>query len=293
MGEIQFPIVIVIGLSGSGKSTALDVFEDIGFFKLDGVPAHLIPSMVKELSGTDYSEYRGLVLGIDIRHTNFTDQFETAIKELSVQGIVPHIFFFEAKPEVLFYRYASTRRPHPLDKGRLGLEQAFALEKKRLDKIKQLASLVVDTSDYSIHNLRRSLQAKWKSMQEVSDASLRVHLISFGFKHGTPSEADMLFDLRFLPNPYFEPNLKSLSGQDDLISQYVLGSEQGKSFFERLQTFLLFTLEQMEKEGRYRITVGIGCTGGRHRSVALSEALSKVLAKQYAVSLEHRHIDLV
>jgi UPF0042 nucleotide-binding protein len=166
-------------------------------------------------------------------------------------------------------------------------------ERRLLEPVRAMADLVIDTSDYSIHDIRRIIQQKW-TILEGNRRSMRVHLLTFGFKYGTPAEADMVFDLRFLPNPYHEPELRPLSGKDPAISQYVLGAGVGKEYLERLIEFLHFTLTQMEGEGRYRATVAIGCTGGRHRSVAAAEALFEALKNfDFAVSIEHRHMELV
>ena len=165
------------------------------------------------------------------------------------------------------------------------------MEVSRLKRLRKMADLVLDTSTYSIHDLRRVLQNKWKAVRRMGHA-LRVHIITFGFKYGTPSEADVVFDLRFLPNPYFVPELKALSGLDAPVAEYVLQHEPGITFMNKLTDFLQFVLAQYETEGRFRLTVAIGCTGGRHRSVAVAEALSAVLQQHYALSLEHRHLEL-
>ncbi|MDL2272342.1 RNase adaptor protein RapZ, partial [Desulfovibrio sp. OttesenSCG-928-I05] len=205
---------------------------------------------------------------------------------------VPGILFMEAKNSVLMQRYATTRRPHPLEREGLGLEQAIAEEKSRLAVFKDQADLVIDSSSFSIHDLRRAIQKKWQLLQENAHG-LKVHLISFGFKYGTPSEADMVFDLRFLPNPYFVPELRPLSGLDAPIAEYVLGQEPGATYIARFKDFLLYQLPLFEAEGRYRLTIAIGCTGGRHRSVAVTQAVTDMLKEQgYAVSTEHRHLEL-
>ena len=287
------PVVIVTGLSGSGKSTALAVFEDMGYFTVDGLPAVFAPQLVAELTKPDSVRYQGLALGMDIRQSDFTREYEQALIELKNMGFRPHILFIEAKPDVLLKRYATTRRPHPLEKEGLGLEKSLEMERDRIKRVRKFADLVLDTSTYSIHDLRRAIQAKWKKLNDSSKKELRVHLITFGFKYGTPSEADMVFDLRFMPNPFFIPELKELSGLDAPVAEFVLGQEPGKEFFTRLEDFLSFVLEQCETEGRFRMTVAIGCTGGRHRSVAVAEALAKSLRDSgYNLTLEHRHYAL-
>jgi UPF0042 nucleotide-binding protein len=172
----------------------------------------------------------------------------------------------------------------------LGLEQGLEMERNRLRHLRKTADLVLDTSSHSVHDLRRVIQNKWKHLRSLT-RTLRIHLLTFGFKYGTPSEADMMFDLRFLPNPFFIPELKELSGLDKPVVDYVLEQEPGKEFFARLSNFLYFILTQLESEGRFRLTIAIGCTGGRHRSVAVAEALAGLLRKDgYTLTLEHRHL---
>jgi UPF0042 nucleotide-binding protein len=189
-------------------------------------------------------------------------------------------------------RYATTRRPHPLESQSLGLEQALEQEKSLLSAIRSNAELVLDTSDYSVHDLRRVIQTKWSAIEELG-RGMRVHIITFGFKYGVPSEADFVFDLRFLPNPYFVESLRTGSGMDKSVSDYVLGSEVGTEFNKKFLDFLTYVLPLYADEGRYRITLALGCTGGRHRSVSVAESVLATLKKKgYAVTIEHRHMEL-
>lgn len=291
-----FPVMIITGISGSGKSTALRVFEDMGFLTVDGMPVLLAPQMagmfIDAQKDAQVGSYKGLALGMDIRHSDFVKDYDQAVRDMRKTGLYPQLLFLDAKDDVLVKRYATTRRPHPLEKEGLGLEQALDVERQRLKKLRKTADLVLDTSTYSIHDLRRAIQAKW-SVLEQSCRSLRVHIISFGFKYGTPAEADMVFDLRFLPNPFFIPELKPLSGQNPEVAGYVLNREPGQTFLTKLIDFLDFVLKEYESEGRYRLTIAIGCTGGRHRSVAVAEAVAKALrGEDFCLSLEHRHLEL-
>lgn len=287
-----FPVVIITGLSGSGKSTALSVMEDMGFFAVDGLPAAFAPQMLEMILRLDLSRYAGVAFGMDLRQSDFLHDFEKTLDDLKKQSFSPYILFFEAKPDILLKRYATTRRPHPLEKEGLGLEQSISQEQKSLSRLRKKADLVLDTSTYSNHDLRRVLQKKWNEVKKIGN-NLRVHLISFGFKYGTPSEADMVFDLRFLPNPYFIDALRPLSGMDKPVADFVLEHDPGKEFLARLEDFLGYVLKQYEAEGRFRLTIAIGCTGGRHRSVAISEALARALGEAgYHLSLEHRHFSL-
>ena len=286
-----FPVVVVTGISGSGKSTALKVFEDLGFFCIDGLPSRMSPK-IAELIFTRDSRYRGLALGMDMRQPEFLEGWKSAFDEFAAMGIVPQVLFLEAKRSELVRRYATTRRPHPLESRELGLEQALEKEKNFLADIRQNADLVLDTSDYSVHDLRRVIQTKWSAIEELG-RGMRVHIITFGFKYGVPTEADFVFDLRFLPNPYFDKKLRPMSGLDKPVADYVLQSEVGKQFNEKFSDFMTYVLPLYANEGRYRITLALGCTGGRHRSVAVAESMLATLRKnRYAVTIEHRHMEL-
>jgi UPF0042 nucleotide-binding protein len=285
-------VVIVTGLSGSGKSTALAVFEDMNFVTVDGLPVEFATPMAKMIREHGLDKYRGIALGMDLRQSDFLNGWDRTLNDLTSQGFVPRIAFFEANNDILLKRYATTRRPHPLEKEGLGLEQAMAQERYRLRHVRKNADLVMDTSSHSIHDLRRLIQTKWNMLSKLT-RNLKIHLVTFGFKYGTPSEADMVFDLRFLPNPYFIPELKPLSGLDAPVRAYVLKNNPGREFFNKLKIFMEFILKQNEKEGRYRLTVAIGCTGGRHRSVAVAEALAEAFRDEnYSPTLEHRHLEL-
>lgn len=286
-----FPVVIVTGISGSGKSTALKVFEDLGFFCIDGLPSGM-SAKIAELILQQDSKYRGLALGMDMRQPEFLDNWDEALEELVSMGVIPQVLFLEAKQAELVRRYATTRRPHPLESQSLGLEQALEQERELLSPVRSCAELVLDTTDYSVHDLRRVIQTKWTAIEELG-RGMRVHIISFGFKYGVPTEADFVFDLRFLPNPYFDKELRSLSGLDQVIQDYVLKSDVGLEFDKRFHDFITYMLPLYADEGRYRITLALGCTGGRHRSVSVAESVLATLKKKgYAVTIEHRHMEL-
>lgn len=286
-----FPVVVVTGLSGSGKSTALRVFEDLGFFCIDGLPAEM-SAKIAELILTFDSKYRGLALGMDLRQREFMDGWEQAMQGLADIGLTPQILFLEAKMGELVRRYATTRRLHPLESKERGLDQALEQEKELLAPLRNDAALVLDTSDYSVHDLRRVIQTKWTTIEEAG-RGMRVHVVTFGFKYGVPTEADLVFDLRFLPNPYFDKELRPLSGLDKSIQEYVLGNPMGAEFDKKFINFISYLLPLYADEGRYRITLALGCTGGRHRSVSVAEsALAALKKKGYSVSIEHRHMEL-
>jgi len=287
----HMPVVILTGLSGAGKSTALKVFEDLGFLSVDGMPPGLIPDLVRLFDGQKEVHHRGLTLGMDVRQSDFLSQWQETLAQFEKLGITPRIVFVECSKAVLLRRYAATRRPHPLE-GEQSLSGAIDRECELLEPIRDRAELVLDTSGYSIHDLRRTLQEKWNFLKDKR-WGLRIYVMSFGFKHRVPTDVDMVFDLRFLPNPYFDDKLRALSGKDEAIAQYVLGGDLGREFFRRQMEYLDFVLPLYAQEGRYRLSVAFGCTGGRHRSVAVAQAVFDSLRNSdYAVFLEHRHIDL-
>lgn len=285
-------VCVVTGLSGAGKSTALRVFEDLGYFTVDGLPGSLAPDMVAITESSPMAHYRGIALGVDVRSGGFVEDVSAAMQRLQGRGLRPVIFFLEADAAVLMRRYATTRRPHPLEREGLGLEAAIEAERRRMAPLRGMADIVLDTSALSIHDLRRAVQSRWSGSQGRL-RTIRINVVSFGFKYGVPKEADMVFDLRFLPNPYFIDVLRPLSGRDAEVADYVFADAPGREFRARLAEFLLFTLPLMESEGRYRLTIALGCTGGRHRSVAMAEHLFRVFSQSdYPVALEHRHLEL-
>ena len=288
-----FPVIIVTGLAGAGKSTVLQAFEDLRYFTVDGLPVELGAELVKVLNQETLFQYRGLVLGMDLRQAHFLDSFHKTVGTLEGIGVKPLLIFVEANPEVLMRRYATTRRPHPLEREGLSLGHSMAEERHRLEGLRAMADFIVDTSAYNIHDLRRFIQQEWGKINAEKIRTFKVNLVSFGFKYGLPADADIMLDFRFLPNPYFVPDLKELTGRDEDVARYVLNSTVGRAAYAKVEKFILGMLPYYEAEGRYRICIAIGCTGGRHRSVAVSEALYKAIKQaDYAVILEHRHMEL-
>lgn len=285
-------VCIVTGFSGAGKSTALKVFEDLRYFTVDGLPGSLTPDMVSIMERPSMGHFRGIALGMDVRQGGFMEDLGEAMEQLRRRGIHPQMVFLEASLPVLMRRYATTRRPHPLEREGMGLEAALTAEKERLAPLRRLADIVLDTSHFSVHDLRRAIQQRW-SGNEGRLCSLKINIVSFGFKYGVPKEADFVFDLRFLPNPYFVETQRPLSGKDKAVAEFVFAESSNREFRDKLVDFLLFMLPLMDAEGRYRVTIAVGCTGGRHRSVATAEELYRVLGQSgYPVSLEHRHLEL-
>ena len=291
-GEDNAPVCIVTGLSGAGKSVALRVFEDLGYFTVDGLPASLAPEMAGMMERPSMQHFRGIALGMDLRQNDFLRQLNGALTALAEKGTRAQVLFVEANTATLLRRYAATRRPHPLERDGFGLEAAIVAERESLRPLREMADFAVDTSRLSIHDLRRIIQKRWTRGPENLHP-LRVNLVSFGFKYGIPAEADCVFDMRFLANPYFEESLRQRSGKEKAVADYVFAAPSALEFRNKLTELVLYTLPLMEAEGRYRVTLAIGCTGGRHRSVAMAEYLRRVLRQSgYAVSMEHRHLEL-
>ena len=289
--RVSSSVCIVTGLSGAGKSTALGVFEDLGYFTVDGLPAALAPDMAALMARPSMSRYKGMALGMDIRQSAFLEDINMALSQMTGDGYRPMLLFLEATPHELMRRYATTRRPHPLEREGLGLEEALAAERERLAPLRESADLVVDTSRFSIHDLRRAIQKRWRAKEKLR--AIRVNVLSFGYKYGFPREADLGCDMRFLPNPYFDAALRPLSGKDKAVADYVLHSPGAQEFFQKLRDLLFFMLPLMESEGRYRVSIAIGCTGGRHRSVAVAEELTPALRQaDYTATVEHRQLEL-
>lgn len=267
-------------------------FEDMRFFTVDGLPASLAPDMAAMLDKTGMGHFHGMAIGMDLRQENFLSEFNQSLRKMRENGISPRVIFLEADYHDLVRRYASTRRPHPLERKGLALEAAIESEKEFLRPLRNMADLVVDSTGFSIHDLRREILRHIKTEGEHVHA-LRVNVLSFGFKHGVPSDSDFVFDLRFLPNPYFVDELKPLSGKDCEVAEYIFSYPQAKQYKEKIEDMLAFILPIMEEEGRFRVTVAFGCTGGRHRSVAMAEYLAQALRQfDYPVMVEHRHIGL-
>lgn len=276
--------IILTGLSGAGKSVALNALEDIGFFCVDNLPTSLIKSFVDLCYKTP--SITKIAFGIDIRERKFLTNFLDTISALKKNQKV-EIIFLEAKKDILIRRFKETRRPHPL--GYRDLKKALSRENKLLSNIRHAADRIIDTSSLSPHELRKiitKIYIKEKAMP------LSVTLISFGYKYGIPVEVDLLFDVRFLPNPNFIEELKHLAGTAAKVKNFVLQQIDTKQFLEKLYPLLNFIIPLYKEEGRSYLTIGIGCTGGRHRSPVLVEEIKKFLRdKKFAVSVVHRDLE--
>lgn len=283
------PLYIIVGLSGAGKSTALRVFEDHHYFAVDGLPPGVVPAAAAIMDSAEMGHFAGLAIGLDNRQRDFHDGFKNALETLASRGITPKILFFEADNQNLVHRYAATRRPHPLENPAAGLEAAIHVERKLLEGIRENADLIINSSGMNIHDLRRHLS---QNVLATERRRLTVNILSFGFKNGLPADADFVFDLRFISNPYFVEILREKSGLDKEVAEYVFTSPQATRYATLLEKLLAFALAAMEQEGRYRVTIAFGCTGGRHRSVAFAVLLGRHLAQlNYTVSVSHRDIE--
>ncbi len=278
-------ILLVTGQSGSGKSTAVRALEDQGYFCIDNLPVALVKDLIRVLD-SEASVMR-LALVMDVRERKFLSEGPEVVAELRQSGADVRVIYLDAKEEAVIRRYSETRRRHPLDDG-CGLLEAIEREREILSPLRELADETIDTSAMSPHELRARVIA---GLSGAADAdALRVTLMSFGFKHGVPLEADMVLDVRFLPNPYFEPRLRERTGLDDEVAAFALGAVAAAEFLALAEGFLSFLIPQYRREGKRYLTVAIGCTGGRHRSVAVAEALRRRLVTEVPVATKHRDI---
>ncbi|NOY46229.1 MAG: RNase adapter RapZ [Deltaproteobacteria bacterium] len=281
-------LVVVTGLSGSGKSSALRALEDLGFFCVDNLPARLLVRFL-ELSVLAGGEIHKVAVGMDLREPHFLEDYRQAFQEAERLGIRTEVLYLEASDEVLVRRFSETRRRHPLARDG-SLAEGIARERRLFQEIKGAADRVIDTSGMNVHDLKRAVWSYFRAGPE--DRTLQVNLLSFGYRYGIPHEADILLDVRFLPNPYFVPALKGRTGREAAVQDHVLSSEQAQEFLRRFLDLLEYLVPLYEQEGKTSLTVAIGCTGGKHRSVSLVEELGRRLrAEGRAVRVLHRDVE--
>ncbi|HET6465363.1 MAG TPA: RNase adapter RapZ [Nitrospiria bacterium] len=281
-------LVIVSGLSGSGKTNALKCFEDLGFFCVDNLPPPLLP-VFADLCTQSSAGITKVAVGIDIRERDFLRDFLTISERLKGEGYQYELIFFETNDEVLVRRFSETRRPHPLAKNTPILE-GIQQEREQLAELKKRSDRIIDTSAFTLQQLKDVIAQYYWDQGEVRKPSISV--ISFGYKYGIPYETDLLFDVRFLQNPNFVSELKPLSGEDSAVQEYVFRKPEADRFIELVKSFLSFLVPFYEKEGRPYLTIAIGCTGGRHRSVAIARRLHDDLkAAHYQTVLRHRDVN--
>jgi UPF0042 nucleotide-binding protein len=270
-------IVIITGLSGSGMSSATNAFQDLGYFCVDNLPTTMLQPFAGLVSTDD--DEKGIsraALVIDIREGSFLDDFEKQLSALRSSGLNVTVLFFEASDDVLQHRFSETRRPHPADRGQ-GLLAAIKVEREAMAKIRSLADQIIDTSDHTVHTLRSFLLERFSLDRQ--GAPMRVQILSFGHKYGNPGDLELLFDVRHLPNPHFVPELKRLSGHDSRVVKYLRASGEVRETLQRFTDLLTYLLPLYKREGKSYVTVGIGCTGGRHRSVMVANELTRTLRR--------------
>ena len=280
-------LVIVSGLSGSGKSHALKCFEDEGYFCVDNLPPALLPTFV-DLCIQQSGEIKNVALGIDIRERIFFADLVTMLDRLKTTGHSVQLVFLEAREEVLVRRFSESRRPHPL-LPHMPVLEGVRFEKERLSDLRKHAERIIDTSDITVHELRDRLTREFR--QDSSARRMTISFLTFGYKFGVPYDIDLLFDVRFLRNPFFVPELKPLTGEDMKVQDYVLRDPAAAPFIEQLENLFKFLLPLFERDQRSYVNIGIGCTGGRHRSVTIARRLQDILASLgHEVSVTHRDL---
>ncbi len=284
-GKHSKELVIVTGISGAGKASALKAFEDLGYHCCDNLPLELLPDFAKLVSKSTEVEQAAIV--VDVREGTTIDRLPQILKDVR-KLLRTRVVFLDAQDPSLVQRYSETRRPHPLGKSET-VWRSIVEERQLLDPIRNVADTLIDTSTFNVHELRAHIQARYGHQEKVN--RLLVSCLSFGFKNGVPLDADMVFDVRFLPNPHFVPEFRNKTGLDPRVANYVRGFPQTGEFLDRVTDLMLYLLPHYVQEGKSYLTVAFGCTGGHHRSVMMAEEMSKRLKKAgYQVKALHRDI---
>lgn len=285
----KIEIIIITGLSGSGKSTAIAAFEDAGFYCVDNMPVALLPKFL-ELPIESNSEIAGLAFVMDLREKGFLSTYSSVFESLKEKGHKFKILFLEADEEILLQRYSQTRRHHPLSHAK-SLLDGIRTEQEQLKNLKITADKIINTSRYNVHDLKSVIIDI--AQQSKNYAPMRINILSFGFKYGTPHDASLIMDVRFLANPYFVPEIKALDGKSQEIKNYVLNNDETSRFLRIYLDLLDYLIPLYEKEGKAYLTIAVGCTGGRHRSVTIAEAIYEHIIKfGEQIMITHRDIDL-
>ena len=290
-GEAAPNIVIITGLSGSGMSAATNAFEDLGYFCVDNLPITMLQTFARLVTGSE--EGKGLsraALVIDIREGSFLAGFEKQLAAVRATGLAVYVLFLEASDEILQHRFSETRRPHPADNGP-GLLRAIRAERKAMSRIRAVADQIIDTSEHTVHTLRSLLLERFSL--DGKGGPMRVEVLSFGHKYGNPGDLELLFDVRHLPNPHFVPDLKRLSGHDRRVVKYLRSQPEVEETLRRFSELLDYLLPLYKREGKSYVSVGIGCTGGRHRSVMIANELAARLRRAgFDAHAIHRDVKL-
>lgn len=289
MGASQLELIIITGMSGAGKTVAMQSFEDIGYYTVDNMPPSLLPTFIQLMSKTN--QMKRVCVVMDLRSNEFFSEMDEVLREIDQNhNIDSKIIFLDASDKVLVSRYKESRRNHPLSTNGRVLD-GIKKERELLRDIYQLSDDCYETSSMSPRTLRQKLLKKYKG--SYTTGQFRIEFVSFGFKNGLPIDADLVFDVRFLPNPYYQEDLRPLTGKDQPVYDYVMTQPQTEKFYQLLTALLDFTVPLYKKEGKTSLTIAIGCTGGHHRSVALADRLyKKYSADGYSVNISHRDISV-
>ncbi|HLK04578.1 MAG TPA: RNase adapter RapZ [Candidatus Acidoferrum sp.] len=279
-------LVILTGLSGSGKSTVLHAFEDMGFYCVDNLPVELIP-IFAELHAAGEGDFSRAALLVDAREGTQLEKLPALLKLLRKDHPIT-LVFIDAGDDALIRRYSETRRPHPLGKA-LSVRESLRHERDLMEPIRKLADVTIDTTQFNVHELRHFITERFKTADR---RPLLVSLVSFGYKYGLPSDSDLVFDVRFLPNPHFVPRLRPYTGKDPKVRRFILSYPQSGQFLKKIEALLTYLIPHYIQEGKSYLTISFGCTGGKHRSVMLAESLQKTLKKHgYSTKVTHRDIE--
>ncbi|WP_231714532.1 RNase adapter RapZ [Desulfonema ishimotonii] len=286
----KLKIVIITGLSGSGKSTALAAFEDAGFYCVDNMPVALLPKFL-ELPVERDTELSGFAFVMDLRERAFLARYPAVFDALRKKGYLFEVLFLEAEEQVLVRRYSQTRRHHPLSGGK-GLLEGIRTEREHLKSLRNVAAQIIDTSRYTVHELKALIVEM--ARERDKKVPMRINILSFGFKYGIPHDADLIMDVRFLANPHFVPELRPLDGRTSEIREYVLNRDESRTFLGKYLDLISYLIPLYEQEGKAYLTIAIGCTGGRHRSVAVASAVAGHIHRpERWVDITHRDIEKV
>ena len=281
-------VVIITGLSGSGKSTALRALEDIGFFCVDNLPVILLPKFLS-ITTSSSPEIKQVAMVMDLRERSFLDKYQRIFTGLKEKGYKIEILFLESSDDSLLHRFSETRRIHPLSERGLIME-GILMEREKLSSLKKMADKIIDTTSLNVHQLKDIVQSYF--LPSSRQKKMVINLTSFGYRYGLPVDADLVFDVRFLPNPYFVENLKNYDGHNADVQDYVLQNKESKEFLKKILDLMNLLIPLYEKEGKVRLNIAMGCTGGKHRSVVMANKLDSYFSSmKYMVNLNHRDIN--